>query len=94
MENKKRLIFADEALEKVCENCCEDYEECKRKGFCMDYMNIDQLSTVDAVEVVRCKDCASSWSQPYTDLLVCCALGCRGMKPDDFCSYGKRRANG
>ena len=49
----KRLIDADAALAKVCENCNCDWEECKRTCFCVDYDNINQLPTVDAVEVVH-----------------------------------------
>lgn len=42
--------------------------------------------TVDAVEVVRCKDC-KYW--------ICAINDChsRGMKQNDFCSYGERKDN-
>ena len=50
---EKRLIYVNAALEKVCENCGCDFEECKQIGFCVDYTNIEQLPTVDAVEVVH-----------------------------------------
>ena len=53
MANEKRLIDVGTALEKVCENCCCDFEECKQVGFCVDYENINQLPTVDAVEVIH-----------------------------------------
>ena len=54
MGNRKQvLIDLKEAIEKVCENCCCDFEECKRIGFCVDYTNIERLPTVDAVEVVH-----------------------------------------
>jgi hypothetical protein len=53
MATEKRLIDANAALEQVCGNCCCDFEECKRIGFCADYMNIERLPTVDAVEVVH-----------------------------------------
>ena len=53
MANEVRLIDAKEALKKVCENCCCDFEECKQVGFCVDYENINQLPTVDAVPVVH-----------------------------------------
>ena len=55
MINEKRLIDVNAALERVCENCCCDFEECKRIGFCVDYTNIEQLPTVDAVEVVHAR---------------------------------------
>ena len=53
MKNEKRLIYVNDALEKVCETCCCDFEECKQVGFCADYANIEQLPTVDAVKVVH-----------------------------------------
>ena len=54
MGNRKQvLINLKEALEKVCENCCCDFEECKKEGFCIDYTNIERLPTVYAVEVVH-----------------------------------------
>lgn len=57
MSNRKQvLINLREALEKVCENCCCDFEECKRDGFCVDYTNINQLPTVDAVEVAKIEE--------------------------------------
>lgn len=49
--------------------------------------------TVDAVEVVRCKDCKHR-SSDY-DILgdyLCEKRGCRFFcKDNDFCSYGERR---
>jgi hypothetical protein len=53
MANEKRLIDANATLEQVCVNCCCDFEECKRIGFCADYMNIERLPTVDAVEAKK-----------------------------------------
>lgn len=50
--------------------------------------------TVDAVPVVRCRDCT------HYDMGVClkiysdgnvCSAAWQTRKPDDFCSYGKRR---
>ena len=46
---------------------------------------VDQQPTVDAVEVVRCKDCK------YYDNVIKddhCFLQCAG--DDDYCSYGER----
>ena len=49
--------------------------------------------TVDAVEVVRCKNCISGHKQIYGGLFRCNVMGCGGLKPDDFCSYGERKDN-
>ena len=42
---------------------------------------LDQMETIDAVEVVRCKDCK------YWDYGDCYRLEL--SRPDDFCSYGE-----
>lgn len=55
--------------------------------------DIDEMPTVDAVAVVRCKDC-----QWYSHKRAC-PLAASGLsadciklpKEDDFCSYGERR---
>lgn len=56
------------------------------------------LPTVDAVEVVRCKDCIH-WHEPegvclkiYSDGNVS-PYAWQDRKPDDFCSYGERKNN-
>lgn len=41
--------------------------------------------TVDAVPVVRCKDC--KWYQPDADKW-CGYFECMGFEPDDYCSQG------
>lgn len=61
---------------------------------------IDQMPTVDAVEVIRCKDCKHYrnhpnglcflWTEPYDN-----AKGYKGdihcVEPDDYCSFGERK---
>lgn len=49
---------------------------------------IENAPTVDAVEVVRCKDCTS-----YGGTGWCCEHD-TCMEEDDFCSYGERRTDG
>ena len=44
--------------------------------------------TMDAVEVVRCKDCKHYSNGWLCNLYLNVS---HEMKPDDFCSYGKRR---
>lgn len=53
---------------------------------------IADTPTVDAVPVVRCRDCKHS----YEDLggLYCCSFGpcvCSSVPPDFWCAYGKRK---
>lgn len=57
---------------------------------------IAEIPTVDAVEVVRCKDCIH-WHEPegvclkiYSDGNVS-PYAWQDRKPDDFCSYGKKK---
>ena len=60
---------------------------------------VAEAPTVDAVEVVRCRDC--KWYMPddlFTDIMFCHRLKKDNGKPakynycaDDFCSYGERK---
>lgn len=52
---------------------------------------IDDAPTVDAVEVVWCKNCASSDTISCSDGMVWCGRMCRYMKEDGFCSFGERK---
>lgn len=63
--------------------------------------DINRLPAVDAVEVVRCKDCkayrtatATTFYRNGAHVRYCsCDLMGRAMQDDDFCSYGERRAD-
>lgn len=62
---------------------------------CFDYVDaedIDNAPTVDAVEVVRCRDCKHYEIHKPKVLENCERNGyIIPMKPDDFCSYGERK---
>ena len=45
----------------------------------------EQLPTVDAEVVVRCKDCRHEFGGS------CIICGFQKRKPEDFCSYGERK---
>ena len=79
----------------VCADCvCRD--KCDRQAYCW----AKAMQTVDAVPVVRCKDCKHYRNYPnglcylhtepktnargYSGDAVC-------VEPDDFCSYGERK---
>ena len=50
---------------------------------------IEDAPTVDAVEVVRCKDCKYLM---FSDFYGECGKGYMGIvRPDDFCSRGERK---
>lgn len=53
---------------------------------------MENATAVDAVEVVRCKDCKKHLHDDDVDFLC----GHTGMytRFDDFCSYGERKDNG
>ena len=112
MENEKRLIDASE-LVRFCENEIDKYETGLNKHE-RDYVKAIRVvkkiartfPTVDAVEVVRCKDCKHK--TVTADGMVCeCALPTKRMQdyyiygstilarvePDAFCSYGERKDN-
>ena len=101
MANEKRLIDANALLrdnEKYfCEPCKEkghDYHEVACRACWVDDMRIaiEDAPTVDAVEVVRCKDCV------HNQDIFCNHFGYYGYAPivddNDFCSYGERKDNG
>ena len=56
----------------------------------------DAAPTVDAVEVVRCRDCKHYMEHPRTKRMCCYVhlLTPHHMRNDDFCSYGERKHNG
>lgn len=79
----------------VCADCvCRD--KCDRQAYCW----AKAMQTVDAVPVVRCKDCKHYRNYPnglcylhtepktnargYSGDAVC-------VEPEDFCSYGERK---
>lgn len=57
----------------------------------------ERFPTVDAVEVVRCRECRY-WDIWETTVGIankgwCLCHGVDGMESDDFCSYGERKYN-
>ena len=62
----------------------------------IDFVDFDELPTIDAVEVVRCKECVHSELEesPITGMW-CTRFGQADMavEEDDFCSFGERRDN-
>ena len=97
MATEKRLIDANDACESLCNKCGLDRGECERIGFCADYMDIKRLPTVDAVEVVRCKNC-QHWDEDTGFCDVNSHFYEFGMywdifEEDDYCSYGERKVD-
>ena len=76
--------------------------KCDAPHWCVWMSERDDAPTVDAVHVVRCKDCLHSRElnkyekQLYLDECVGCTYHSLSyqdsiMMGDDFCSYGERR---
>lgn len=99
MANENRLIDANALLKKQ-----EDFRIIGRNaGRMKQYLAyivkkmVDEAPTIDAVEVVRCKDCkwgATPYGDEHDGWTECTNLCGRPLMPDEgFCSYGERRAN-
>ena len=104
--NKKRLIDAnslDERFDKRIKwlrlDMHDQYSLGLYHGAVTDKDLIGEMPIVDAVEVVRCKDC-KHYKEFRTKrnkqiMRLCYRMGKNDMeysvKPDDFCSYGERK---
>lgn len=79
-----RLIDIEE---EVCADCvCRD--KCDRQAYCW----AKEMKTVDAVPVVRCKDCIKiSTSVTEIKNAVWCRKFRAYMPCDGFCYYGERK---
>nr|DAD58515.1 MAG TPA: rubredoxin-like iron binding domain containing a [Caudoviricetes sp.] len=93
-----RLIDGDALIEKFNEKtdlaeCLVDARAAKRFAtFCALADAVEEMPTVDAEVVVRCKDCEYSYDEIS---YLCCSHGvcvdCE-VPPNFYCAYGKRRA--
>ena len=113
MANEKRLIDADAFIEDIKTEIMNLYLDGMKgtprpRSELYDIIDrIGEQPTVDAVEVVRCKDCKHC--TVTSDGIVCeCALPTKRIQdyyiygstilarvePDAFCSYGERRSDG
>lgn len=93
MANEKRLIDANVVLAKQFTTGLSDASG-NYYGYA-DVVFVDDIEnapTVDAVEVVRCKDCKKQ--DTYLCPLYHCVRPRIDARDDYFCSYGERRGNG
>ena len=100
MANEKRLIDANALIKEIVfvKNCLAtddkagEWAKGYRSGLGAAIEEIEELPTVDAVEVVRCKDC-----KYFTEGMavgMCKRIPDKPIIPivyDHFCSYGERR---
>ena len=80
--NEKRLIDAN-ALRSYMDECSKESRFRVYYGYAVSFINA--APTVDAVEVVRCKDCKHRYSDSW----------CEYVDDDDnfYCSRGERKEN-
>ena len=92
MANEKRLIFVDSIKHEQKNILFMGRNAGKMKSMLNDVVTlmIENCPTVDAVEVVRCKDCKHRGSDlcPMETVEL---YPWFGTKNDAFCSYGERR---
>ena len=86
MANEKRLIDANTLIKEACAEGAYGYVDAKQ---------IADAPTIDAVPVVRCKDCIRRYD---TDECPMCFLS-EGQyheftRDDGFCDRGERKDNG
>lgn len=89
-----RLIDADKRIAEIkkiyCDGC-DNYDGVRCRVCWVDdaICLIDDATTVDAVEVVRCKDCKWVYRDPYSGCYYCHE---RQVQSTHFCSYAERKA--
>lgn len=88
-----RLIDIDALIEEHCKGCSEDVRDsCKTDPVCATLMWFEDAPTIDAVPVVRCKDCEYYEMDECVCPYICMSDGAHMYtNPDDYCSYGERK---
>jgi hypothetical protein len=93
MAKEQRLIDANEAFETVTDLAGQASTKSAYAAFWKAGRAIQNLNTVDAAEVVRCKDCIHFLQEEHG----CNYFGYYSHIPwvdeVDFCSYGERKDN-
>ena len=100
MANEKQLIDPNALVDEISSLTIHITGLRAGKGVLEEFMKeyrksvlriVEESPTVDAVEVVRCKDCKRYSQSGLCNLYLNVS---HQMKPDDFCSYGERRSDG
>ena len=89
-KNDKRLIDADRAMEIVRDQGIAHPNAYHLTNYAM--LILREAPTVDAVEVVRCRECKQGEidDPDFPDQYYCHA-GCGWNKGDFYCAYGERK---
>ena len=93
--NGKRLIDADALMDVIRQH---EYRLATKQGS-IDYgmftlgiqQAVDEQPTVDAVEVIRCRECKHCDPENHHCDHPMSTSAPLSRKPDDFCSYGERK---
>ena len=94
-----RMIDADALMKTVFNDVVLVDGEVKGVGLIL-AETVDKAHTIDAVPVVRCRECKhgelvflSDNGTTHIECYKCIhpTIGLKIMEPDDFCSYGERR---
>ena len=88
LPSEKRLIDAN-ALISYMDGCSKESRFRVYYGYAKSF--IDDAPTVDAVPVVRCKDCKHFKRNLENDTYCSSVNGLTDPQEDDFCSYGERK---
>ena len=83
-----RLIDADRALEIVHDQGIAHPNAYHLTNYAT--LVLREAPTVDAVEVVRCRECKYHEDTSVTEYEHCCLIG-KTVRYNDFCSYGERK---
>lgn len=87
-----RLIDADAYKELHCKECPSDCGVCDLVYGKNDICGlIDQVPTIDAVVVVRCKDCEYFGLNDENVPYCFNRFGIDDPEPNGFCNYGKKK---
>ena len=91
--NEKRLIDANELKKKMCFKCNDEYsdEPCEPDD-CVFCNAINEAQTIDAVSVVRCRECF--YYTPVNDKIGKCVFLIgehQYVVPDGYCYFGERK---
>ena len=88
LPSEKRLIDAN-ALISYMDECSKESRFRVYYGYAKSF--IDDAPTVDAVPVVRCRDCKHFKRNLENDTYCSSVNGLTDPQEDDFCSYGERK---
>ena len=92
-----RLIDADALIEKFNEKanmaeCLVDERTAERFAtFCALADAVEEMPTVDAVPIIRCKDCTFGHYIDHGHMHCLHPCGLTTNMSDDFCSYAERK---